>query len=155
MNYNQIAAQYRQTSTQGRHPVGMVVKLYDAILEDFRRALSAVRSGNVEQRVSALNHSLLIIAELEGVLDHERGGEVAKHLKGFYRVTRAMILEENVRARSEGLEKLISLYMPVRQAWQQAEQELASESRAETKAPSATYTAASADNDGFRASWNG
>jgi flagellar protein FliS len=155
MNYDQIAAQYRQTSTQGRHPVGMVVKLYDAILEDFRRALAAVRSGNVEERVSALNHTLLIIAELESVLDHDRGGEVAKHLKGFYRVTRAMIIEENLRARAEGLEKLISLYMPVRQAWQQAEQELVSGIRAESKAPTATYASASVDNDGFRASWNG
>ena len=35
-----------------------------------------------------LNHALLIIAELESVLDHERGGEVSRHLDGFYKVTR-------------------------------------------------------------------
>jgi flagellar protein FliS len=155
MNYDQIAAQYRQSSTQGRHPVGLVVKLYDAILEDFRRALAAVRSGNVEERVSALNHTLLIIAELESVLDHERGGEVAKHLKGFYRVTRAMIVEENLRARAEGIEKLISLYLPVRQAWLQAEQEVAVNPAPQIALPKSSYTAAFADSDSSRPGWNG
>jgi flagellar secretion chaperone FliS len=155
MNYDQIAAQYRQTSTQGRHPVGMVVKLYDAILEDFRRALAAVRSGNVEGRISALNHTLLIIAELESVLDHERGGEVARHLKGFYQVSRAMIVEENLRVRPEGLEKLISLYLPVRQAWQKAESELASTSRQNNPENMPGYASASADGGAFRAGWNG
>jgi flagellar secretion chaperone FliS len=155
MNYDQIAAQYRQTSTQGRHPVGLVVKLYDAVLEDFRRALAAVRSGNVEDRVSALNHTLLIIAELESVLDHERGGEVAKHLKGFYRVTRAMIVEENLRARAEGLEKLISLYLPVRQAWLQAEQELAANPAPQLTSRKSSYAAAFTDSDSSRPGWSG
>lgn len=122
MNQQQIAGQYRQSSAQGANPVGLVVRLYDAILEDLRRALDAVRAGNIERRTKAMNHALLVIAELESVLDHERGGEVAKHLKGLYKVTRAMIVEENLRARAEGIEKLINLYLPVRQAWQEAEQ---------------------------------
>jgi flagellar protein FliS len=157
MNQYQIAAQYRQSSTQGRHPVGMVVKLYDAIIEDFRRALMAARSGQVEPRTSALNHALLIIAELESVLDHERGGEVAKHLKGFYQVTRAMIVEENVRARPEGLERLIELFLPVRHAWQEAERELAtnSNSHVASSASGMSYPSTAAETDSFRAGWNG
>lgn len=124
MNQNQIAAQYRQSSAQGANPVGLVVRLYDAILEDLRRALEALHAGQIESRTAALNHALLIIAELESVLDHERGGEVARHLKGFYRVSRAVILEENLRARPEGIERLIGLFLPVRQAWQQAERQV-------------------------------
>jgi flagellar protein FliS len=158
MNQYQIAAQYRQSSTQGRHPVGMVVKLYDAIIEDLRRALAAVRSGQVEPRTSALNHALLIIAELESVLDHDRGGEVARHLKGFYQVTRAMIVEENLRNKSEGLEKLIGLYLPVRQAWQEAERELASSSNVLPSAVDIAKTSCSSamgEANSFRAGWNG
>lgn len=126
MNQSEIAGQYRQSSAHGAHPVGLVVRLYDAIVEDLRRAMEALRTGDVEQRTAALNHSLLIIAELESVLDHDRGGQVARHLEGFYKVTRAMIVEANVRASSADLEKLIGLFLPVRQAWQQAERDLAS-----------------------------
>ena len=155
MDQTQIAAQYRQGSAQGRHPVGLVVKLYDAIIEDFRQALAAVSRGDVERRVSVLNHALLAIAELESVLDHERGGDVAKHLKGFYQVTRAMIVEENVRARPEGLEKLINLFLPVRQAWQQAEQELAQAPGINPQDLKPDKAFAAADSDSFRAGWNG
>jgi flagellar protein FliS len=157
MNQYQIAAQYRQSSAQGRHPVGMVVKLYDAIIEDLRQALVAVRSGQVEPRTSALNHALLIVAELESVLDHERGGDVAKHLKGFYQVTRAMIVEENVRARAEGLDKLIELYLPVRQAWQEAERELAKPPNVQAAAEvsGTAYSSPMPEADSFRAGWNG
>lgn len=129
MNQSQIAALYRQNHAQGAHPVGLVVKLYDALLEDFRRALEAVRAGQVERRVAALNHALLILAELESTLDHERGGQVAVHLKGLYQVARALIVEENLRARPEGLEKLMAMFLPVRQAWQQAEREVTGAAR--------------------------
>ena len=101
--------------------MGLVVRLYDTILEDFRRALEATRNGEVERRVKSLNHALLVIAELESVLDHDKGAEVARRLRGFYRVTRALILQENLRGQPEGIEKLIGLYLPVRQAWEEAE----------------------------------
>jgi flagellar protein FliS len=140
MNQSQIASEYRQVSARGSNPVGLVVKLYDAIVEDFRRAMDAIAEGNVERRTASLNHALLIIAELEGVLDYDRGGEVAKHLQGFYGVTRAMIVEANVTSSPEKLQKLVGLYMPVRQAWEQVEQDVAVgkvvlPGRSETTAP--------------------
>jgi len=121
MNPQKIAWQYMQRSTQGANRVGLVVRLYDTILEDLRRALDAARNGEIERRVKSLNHALLVIAELEGVLDHDKGGEVARRLKGLYQVTRALILQENLRSKPEGIERLIALYLPVRQAWQEAE----------------------------------
>jgi len=125
MNQQDVAALYRQISANGANPSGAVVKLYDRILEDFRRASHAISAKNIELRVSCLNHALLIIAELEGVLDFERGGEVAKHLQGFYRVVRGLILQANIRATQQSLEELSKLVAPVRDAWQQVEHDVA------------------------------
>lgn len=155
MNQEQIAAQYRQSSAHGLHPVGLVVKLYDALLEDFRRAREALRAVDVERRTTALNHALLILAELESVLDHERGGQVARHLKGLYRVARAMIVEENLRARAEGLEKLIGLFLPVRQAWQQAERELTQGAPTTKARPQHRLSGTDAEDESSRPGWNG
>lgn len=123
MDQRDVAALYREISANGANPPGAVVKLYDRILEDFRRASNAISAKNIELRVSCLNHALLIIAELEGVLDFERGGEVAKHLQGFYRVIRGLILQANIRATQQSLEELSKLVAPVRDAWQQVEQD--------------------------------
>jgi len=125
MNQNQIAAYYRQVSAQGANRVGLVVRLYDSILEDFRIAKEAFDAGDIERRTTRLNHSLLVISELEGVLDYERGGLVARRLKDFYAVTRAMIIEANIRCSREKLDRLAELYVPLRQAWRVVEQEVA------------------------------
>ena len=125
MNQNEIASLYRQTSARGSNPVGLVVKLYDAILEDLRRAAEAIRAEDIESRTSAFNHALLIIAELEGVLDHERDGSVAQQLRGFYNVTRAMMVEANIQSSVAKTEKLTELFIPLKQAWQVVEKDVA------------------------------
>jgi flagellar biosynthetic protein FliS len=125
MDQNEIASLYRQTSARGSNPVGLVVKLYDAILEDFRRAGEAIRAEDIERRTSAFNHALLIIAELESVLDHDRGGSVAQQLRGFYSVTRAMIVEANIQSSLAKTEKLAELFVPLKQAWQVVEHDVA------------------------------
>jgi flagellar protein FliS len=123
MKPNEIAAVYSQSSTRGSHPVGLVVKMYEAILEDFRRAVKATGAGDIQARTISLNHALQIIAELQSVLDRERGGEVSQRLDGFYNVTRSLITEANIQSNPEQLQKLIELYLPLRQAWKQVEQE--------------------------------
>src|SRR3984957_10599090 len=125
MSYNEIATLYRETSARGSHPTTLVVKLYDAILEDLRRALNAAAVVDVQGRAASLNHSLLVIAELQSVLDRERGGEVAKRLDGFYNVTRGLIVEANLHSKPEQMQRLIELYVPLRQAWKQVEEEMA------------------------------
>ena len=125
MQQRDIASFYRQISAAGANPAGLVVKLYDAILEDFRCAADAITAENVKERVARLNHALLIIAELDSVLDYERGGIVAKQLHGFYSVMRGSIVEANVRTSRESVEKLIQHFMPLRQSWQKVERDVA------------------------------
>lgn len=120
-SYQQTA--YQQAAAQGASPIGQVVLLYDTILRDIGRALAALDVGDVETRVNQLNHALTVIAYLQSVLDHERGGEAAKQFEKFYVVTRRLIMEANFKATREGLESLISLFGGVRQAWGQIEKQ--------------------------------
>jgi len=124
MDQNSAASAYQQSIARSASAVGQVVSLYDTILRDFRRALAAIESGKVETRVFELNHALTIIGELQGVLDFQRGGEAAKSLDHFYRVTRPMILEANISASRDSLLRLIELYQGIRNAWHAVEQKL-------------------------------
>jgi flagellar protein FliS len=126
MDNNSPASVYQQLAARTASPVGLVVSLYDTILRDLRRAQAALLAGNVERRVFELNHALTVIAHLQSVLNHERGGEAAKHFDRFYHATRAMILDANVRCTPESLQEIIDLYTSLRQAWQQIEPQPAS-----------------------------
>jgi flagellar secretion chaperone FliS len=134
-DYSAVSA-YQQSAARGASPVGLVVALYDTILRDFRRALAGLDSGMVESRVFELNHALTVIAHLRDVLDHQRGGQAAAQLLRFYDLTHAMILETNVGGSRSTLMKLIDLYANLRQAWEQAERQIASSDSAAPPLPS-------------------
>jgi flagellar protein FliS len=162
MSYNEIANIYRQESTHGTRPVELVGKLYEAIIEDFRRAVKAIIVGDVSTRTASLNHALEIIAELQSVLDHEQGGEVSHRLDGFYNVTRSLVIEANTHGKPEHVHKLVDLYLPLRQAWKQVELE-ASTGKADTsvkslldasKAVPTTEQPKAASTDETRAQWS-
>ena len=101
--------------------MGQVVALYDTILRDFHRAIAAIEREQIEQRVNAGNHALMVIGELQGVLDFERGGEAARRLQSFYKVARAMTLEASVRSSREKFLELTSMFARLRAAWSKIE----------------------------------
>ena len=125
MNTRDTATAYQQSTAFGASSVGQVVALYDRILRDLRTAITAIGSGEIERRVNSLNHALTIIGELQGVLDHERGGEAARSLNSFYTVTRGMVLEAGVKCSVEKLQEAVSMFARLRAAWAQAESTVA------------------------------
>lgn len=122
MTYQNAAQSYQLDTARAASPIGGVVALFDTIIRDFQRASAAIAAGNVETRVRQLNHALTVIAELQGVLDYERGGIAAARFRRFYEVTRSLIMEANLRATQDAIQELIALYTPVRQAWRTIDQ---------------------------------
>ncbi len=121
---NNPTLSYQQAAASGASPVGLIVALYDTILRDFARALKALKNGNVEARVSELNHALLAIGHLQSVLNFEQGGDAAKIFEHYYDITRGMIVQANIAASRESIEELIELYGGMRQAWFEADNKL-------------------------------
>ena len=54
----------------------LVICLYEQAIEDLRCAVIALEKGDIEARTRGINHALTVIAQLQGSLDMERGGEV-------------------------------------------------------------------------------
>ena len=69
MSPNDSAFAYHQSTAFGAAALGQVIALYDTILRDFHRAMAAIGAGQIEKRVNALNHALIVVGELQGVLD--------------------------------------------------------------------------------------
>jgi len=125
MNSQDTLLAYQRINAHSASALGQVVALYDGILRDFRRAIAAIEANDVENRVGSLNHALTIIAELQGVLDFEKGGKPAKTLQSFYNVARPMVLEASMTVSREKLRELIDMFTSVRNAWATAEKTVA------------------------------
>lgn len=110
---------YREAEVLTTDPVGLVVLLYDMLLKDLREAVAAIAAANIDRRTAAIRHCLLVLQELQGTLDMEKGGVVATNLENFYNFTRAKLLEGQIKASSEIFEQQTTFVASIRDAWQQ------------------------------------
>lgn len=114
---------YREAAVRGASPVGLVVLLYEQLVEDLRRAERAMENNHVEDRTGSINHALLIIGHLQNQLNLQAGGQVARNLERFYNLLRNKLLEAQVWISKEILKEQISLLLDLRDAWTVVERE--------------------------------
>jgi flagellar secretion chaperone FliS len=112
---------YREAAVRGASPVRLVTLLYEQAIEDLRRALGAHRHGEVEQRTREINHALLVLGQLQGTLDKEQGGRVARNLESFYNEVRAGLIDAQCRQSEFAIKQQITNLMRVRDAWGEIE----------------------------------
>jgi flagellar secretion chaperone FliS len=108
---------YREAAVAGASPVRLIIMLYEQVLEDLGRALTALRQGDIESRAREINHAILVIGHLQASLDMERGGKVAGNLERFYGQIRAGLVEAHARQSASLLERRIADLLQVHEAW--------------------------------------
>ena len=149
---------YLRATVQNATAVGLVIVLYDLLVADLERAIAAIAQGDIEQRTAEIKHAFLILQQLEGSLEMEKGGDAAKHLSNFYSVLRCKILEAHIKINAELLKRQIELILSVRQAWQQVDSEnqgtpAAAQPSSSPEPQQARAAAASGDGATTSASW--
>lgn len=121
MKKSQTELTYLRAAAQNSTPVGLVIILYDLLINDLEQAITAIAEGNVERRGEEIKHAFLVLQQLEGSLDMEKGAEAAKHFSRFYSAVRSKVFEAHLKASAEILRRQIELVLDVRQAWQQVD----------------------------------
>lgn len=116
---------YRESAVGSAGPLKLVILLYEQALEDLRRALAALAAGDIEGRTRGINHALLVLGQLQGTLDKERGGSVAENLDRFYEQVRAGLMQAQARQSSVLLEQQIRDLDEVHGAWCEVEKAMA------------------------------
>jgi flagellar secretion chaperone FliS len=115
---------YRENAVCGATPIELVVILFDAAIDDMRRAVAAIKSSDIEQRAIAVRHAMLILQQLQGTLDFEKGGPAARQFEQFYNLIRAKLLESQLRNSPELMQQQIQFMSEVRDCWIEAENQL-------------------------------
>jgi flagellar secretion chaperone FliS len=108
---------YREAAVRGASPVRLVILLYEQAIADLRRALAALKNGDIEARTQEINHALLVIGHLQASLDKEHGGQVAANLDRFYNQQRTGLMKAQFQQSATLLEQQLSHLMLVHQAW--------------------------------------
>jgi flagellar protein FliS len=110
---------YRQHGNGAASPLRLVVLLYEQLVKDLRNAVAAAERGDIELRTNEIDHALVVVGQLQGTLDMERGGDTAQNLDNFYNLLRFTLLAAPFTSSPEVLRKQISNLLVLREAWAQ------------------------------------
>ncbi len=119
---NGYARTYQTQSVLTASPGQLVLMLYDGALRFLALARAALEDrGNDPRRIETINRSLLraqnIIAELQGVIDHEAGGAVAANLDRLYDYYNRRLFEANLKKEVGPVLEVENLLRELREAW--------------------------------------
>jgi flagellar protein FliS len=108
---------YREAALRGATPVGLVVLLYEQAVQDLQRALTAIGQNNIQQRTREINHAIATLGQLNGTLDMENGGQVARNLRQFYERAKNSLVLAQAQVSPEIIRGQITDLLHLREAW--------------------------------------
>jgi len=141
---------YRESAARGASAVGQVALLYEQMVEDLRKAVRAIEDNRIEDRTNAINHAMVVVGHLQGNLNFEVGGDVARNLERFYTMLRGKLVEAQFQASKEILNEQIIFLLDLHDAWIEVDRAIS------TPKPAAPQAAESAPEAGSRLTgeWN-
>jgi flagellar secretion chaperone FliS len=120
---NQYVKAYTSTDTFSgvayADPHSLITKMFDGALKRIAQAKGEVERKDYAAKGTHISHAVAIIANLEGCLDLEKGGELAANLSSLYEYMNLRLTEANINNDISKLEEVISLILEIKSAWVQ------------------------------------
>ncbi len=110
---------YKKNEILTLSPVGIVARLYSALLSSLRDAGRALKHGSTAGKGEAIVKAVSILGELQASLDMEQGGEIAENLLALYDYMIRELTWANLRNDLSKIEEITKLAETLSEAWSQ------------------------------------
>ncbi|MEO1765702.1 flagellar export chaperone FliS [Thiobacter aerophilum] len=106
-----------QTAVATASPVQLIVLLYDGALAALASAKGRMQEMKLAEKGALISKAIGIVEGLRSVLDHEKGGEIARNLEALYDYMKRRLASANLRNDPAGLDEVMGLLGNLREAW--------------------------------------
>jgi flagellar secretion chaperone FliS len=126
MNTPDRVAQYQAYNMAHRTlaKTRQVVMLYDGAIRFLMQAKEAIQENRIQDRYNLLVKTSDIVLALQGCIDFETGGDVARVLFDFYSSIDSRILSIHRNQSTEMCDQLVKELKMMRDAWDQVDKEM-------------------------------
>jgi flagellar protein FliS len=107
---------YVENEVWNRSPVELVRLLYSKAIEKLNQARAAPQ-GNDRRRNADISRAMEILAELQGSLNFEAGGEIAANLARLYEYLQHRLLHAMTEHDDAALAEAVTLFSEVYAGW--------------------------------------
>ncbi len=116
------SVRYLENQVLGADPIGLVLMLNEGAMGAMRQARELLREGRIQERSDAITKSMQLVAELQGSLDLDQGGEIAQNLAQLYAFTQERLIEANVEQKLAPLEEAYAILSILQEGWKEISQ---------------------------------
>ena len=110
---------YRNDSVQTMSPGQLVVALYDRLLLDLHRAVTAIETSDLSRGHECLVHAQTIVAELDDSLDVD-AWPAGQGLSDLYKFVQSQLIGANLAKEVGPVRECNLVVEPLRDAWREA-----------------------------------
>jgi len=114
-SYGQVKV---STGVSKANSVELVQMLFDGLIESMSAAKGHIIHKNLEDKSKSIARASRIVLGLQGALDFEKGGELAKNLDELYNYVIRRLLHVNARNDLQALDEIYGLMIEIRSAWE-------------------------------------
>ena len=114
-SYGQVKV---STGVSKANSVELIQMLFDGLLESMSAAKGHILHKSLEDKSKSITRACRIVLGLQGALDFEKGGDLAKNLNELYDYVTRRLLHVNAHNDLEALEEIQGLMLEIRSAWE-------------------------------------
>lgn len=114
---HKAANAYMQTHVTTTTPGHLVVMLYDGAITFLEQAKEEIAAKNFAKKGILISQALDIIAELDGSLNNDKGGELAQNLHRLYVYCNTRLLRANLKMDTAIIDEVIGILSSFRSAF--------------------------------------
>jgi flagellar protein FliS len=116
---NAASQQYLTQQVMTASPATLMQMLYDKAIGSLREAIQAIENNEIEARWKANSRALEIVSHMQGTLDMEKGGEIAKNLDRLFAYILSRLPRIDFKNDVQVAREVIGLLEPLRDSWRE------------------------------------
>ena len=105
------------TGVTGADNVQLIQMLFDGLIESLSTARGHIEHGMINDKSKALARAGRIVVGLQGALDFDKGGDIARNLNDLYNYVTRRLFHVNAHNDLAALDEVHNLMSEIRGAW--------------------------------------
>ncbi len=105
------------TGVTGADNVQLIQMLFDGLIESLATAKGQIERGMIEEKSKSIARAGRIVIGLQGALDFDKGGDIARNLNDLYSYVTRRLFHVNAHNDLEALKEVHNLMSEIRGAW--------------------------------------
>jgi flagellar protein FliS len=106
-----------ETGVDASDRVELVQMLFDGLLDNLNAAEGHIKANAIQAKSHHLTRAGRIVIGLQGSLDYEKGGDLARNLSELYGYITRRLLHINMKNDLAALNEVRGMMMEIREAW--------------------------------------